>query len=65
MSVGSKINEIITNRGIRKTFVASELGITSRSLSNKLEDKTEFTAKEIGKMVEMFRLSREEIGDIF
>lgn len=65
MAIGEKIAIIIDNSGVSRVNVARRLGITSKSLYNKLEGKTDFKAEEIITVAEMFRLTREEVGDIF
>lgn len=65
MAIGEKIAIIIDNSGASRVNVARRLGITSKSLYNKLEGKTDFKAEEIITVAEMFRLTREEVGDIF
>lgn len=60
-----KLNEMIKNKGIRKSFIAEQLGITTRGLANKLNGKTEFLPSEITIVVKVLGMKRAEMIDIF
>lgn len=60
-----KLNEMIKNKGIRKSFIAEQLGITTRGLANKLSGKTEFLPSEITIVVKVLGMKRAEMIDIF
>lgn len=64
MEIGEKIETMLISRGMSKTFVSKGLGITSKSLYNKLDGRTQFTVLEIQKLGILLRLSSEEIGDL-
>ena len=46
-------------------LVATELGITQRSLSNKLSGRTQFTGLELSKLIKILSISKEEIPEYF
>ncbi|NCA68370.1 MAG: XRE family transcriptional regulator [Clostridia bacterium] len=46
MAVNRKINEYLANRGIKQSFMAAKMGVSSAKISNLLSGKQKFTAEE-------------------
>ena len=61
----TKLNDKIENSGIKRNVIANQLGITSKTLSNKLNDKSEFTISQITQISKVLHLSFFELKDIF
>ena len=59
------LNTKIAQKGIKKQHLASELGITPNSMSNKLKGLTKFDIDEVSKLVNVLGLSTGEIAAIF
>ena len=51
--------------GLKKKFIAEELGITVKALNKKIKNKVEFLASEINKLCILLNLSDPEITEIF
>ena len=56
---------VIARAGKNNETVAHELGISLRSMQNKMAGRTEFTASEIGALIKACELSGAEVVDIF
>lgn len=65
MALGSTIEDYIVKSGLPKGYIAKTIGITTRSLTNKLTGKTEFTAKELRAIITILRLTKTQIADLF
>ena len=64
--VNSKIlKDVIGNSGFKMAFIADKLGITSYSLSKKINNITEFKAGEIAQLCNLLRISTEKMSEIF
>ena len=59
------LNFKIESRGLSKSTVAEELGITRQGLYNKLNGEREFKGSEIKKLIQMLKLDEQEQQDIF
>ena len=55
----------LAKAGKTEQTVAEALGISRKSVNNKINGKTEFTAREIRKIAEYLELGAKEICDIF
>lgn len=60
-----KINELLEREACRKEPVAAALGISIPTLNAKISGRSEFTLKEIKLFQKCFRLTQDEIFDIF
>lgn len=61
----NKLNEQITQSGLKKTYIAAVMGISDASLRNKLSGKTDFTWAEIQILSRLLMLSLSQCNDIF
>lgn len=55
----------IEGSGLKKVFIAEQIGIDRASLRNKMIGKTEFTMSEIGKLCKVLNLTDKEKVKIF
>ena len=60
-----ELNRIIRDSGMKREHIAKILGITSNSLKNKIEGRTDFKSKEILVLKKILNLSIGQIGQIF
>lgn len=60
-----KLQEIVKNSGVKKSFLAEKMGISYQGYIKKESGKSEFLAKEIAVMKDVLRLSNKEVADIF
>ena len=60
-----ELNELITSRGLKKTFLAAQMGISDASLRNKLSGKTGFMWGEIQVLARELHLTPSQCNDIF
>ena len=60
-----KLNTLIKDAGLRKDSIAASLHITKQSLSNKINNKTEFKMGEISELKGMLHLSPDAVMDVF
>lgn len=66
MTNSEMLNGIIKDSGLKKGYIAEQLGITMYSLSMKIENKREFKASEIAKLCTLLRIdSLEQRQTIF
>lgn len=65
MTNATKLQNKITQSGLKLSFIAEQLGITRFSLSKKLEGITEFKTSEIKKICLVLHITSEEIPSIF
>lgn len=61
----SMLREKISDSGMTITSIADKIEITRESLYNKMNGKTDFTAREISSLTKLLRLSRTERDKIF
>jgi predicted transcriptional regulator len=67
---GDKMNNellvrIIDSKGLKKQFIAKQLGVRRETLYNKLTGKTDFTATEIKLLAKLLSLSQKDVQQIF
>ena len=55
----------MAEKGLKKGAVAKMLGITDRSLSNKLYGRNDWKLTEVYRLIEMLDISYEDIYDYF
>ena len=55
----------IDETGYKLQFVAEKCGLTYQGFMNKVNNKSDFTAPEIGKLRTLLKLSPEEVERIF
>lgn len=60
-----KLNTLIKDAGLRKDSIAASLHITKQSLSNKINNKTEFKIGEISELKSMLHLGPDAVMDVF
>lgn len=65
MVLTDKLNEAIKAKGLRKDSIAASLGITKQSLSNKINNKTDFRGGEAKWLKDSLDLSPESFVEIF
>lgn len=59
------LKEIIKESGYKLSYIASKLGISRYSLSNKINNVTEFTQSEIVKISKLLKINTDDISNIF
>ena len=60
-----KLKEAIVRSGLKKTFIADQLGITYAGYNKKETGKSEFLASEIVMLKNLLHLSNKEVSEIF
>lgn len=65
MTDTERLKEIVKESGLKKSFIASKLGITYQGYLKKEDGKSEFLAKEISIMKDLLRLTPKETAEIF
>ena len=60
-----ELNRLIKNAGFRKDAIASALHITKQSLSNKINNKTEFKMGEISEIRGILSMDAETMMSVF
>ena len=59
------LEEVIKNAGLKKSFLAEKCGITLQTFTNKMTNKSEFTASEIKILSDILKLTPKQIKIIF
>lgn len=57
--------DVIKKSGLKKGFIAEKCGITTQTFTNKILNKSEFTASEIKIISKVLGLSPKTLKDIF
>jgi predicted transcriptional regulator len=65
MAASAKLSEAIENRGVKKSFVAQQIGVSVSTFWRKMKGSSEFTLNEIRIIAATLRLTDKEICDIF
>ena len=65
MTDTERLRAVISESGLKLSFIAKKIGITPYGLSLKIENKNEFKASEIQTLKEMLNLSNKERDSIF
>jgi len=60
-----KLNNLIEDSGITITAICSKMGITRKSLYNKINGKTEFKVSELYALSKILHMSSEDRDSIF
>ena len=55
----------ISNSGLKQEYISAQLGITSGSFRNKLNNRTKFNSSEIAKLIEILSIEASEVYSIF
>lgn len=55
----------IEKRGLKKSFIAEQMGISTMSLRNKISGLTEFKISEVLRMQDLLGLNDDQTRDIF
>lgn len=58
-----KLKELRKEQGTSITFAANYIGVTTQTLRNKENGKTEFTLKEARKLAKLYNASLDEVID--
>jgi len=59
------LEELIKDAGLKKSFFAEKCGITLQTFTNKMTNKSEFTASEIKIISDILKLTPKQIKIIF
>lgn len=59
------LEKAINNSGLKRSFIASQIGITAYTLALKIDNKKEFKASEIDKLCEILKIDVERRMLIF
>jgi len=59
------LQDKISQSGLKRYSIASEMGITPTSLANKVAGRTCFTLEEISKLANILNIGEDEFRDIF
>lgn len=65
MASSNLLRQRIHESGYRLAWIAEQLGISRYSLSNKIDDITEFKKSEIAMLCKILNISNEEIAKYF
>ena len=60
-----KLKNAIANSGMKRKFIAKQLGISYYGLQKKVNGDTDFKGSEIALMRDILRLSNDEAAEIF
>lgn len=55
----------VREKGIKLQFLADKIGISRQALSNKINNHSQFNAREVGELKRLLALSQKEVDDIF
>lgn len=61
MTDTNKLKDMVSNKGLKYSFLAKEMGITTYCLRMKIENKTEFKTSEVQKMCELLDIKDVDI----
>lgn len=61
----TKYKSVVEGSGLKKTFIAKELGLSYQGYMKKENGKSEFLAKEITVLKDLLRLSNKDVSEIF
>ena len=65
MTDTEKLKEIILKKGIKMTYLAEQLNLSSQGFYNKLNNKTNFYGHEIQRLCEILDIKGQEMEEIF
>ena len=65
MTNTAKLKAKIVELGMVQDAVAMQLGMTATTFNYKLNNKTEFKASEIQKLIKLLKLTAQEVMEIF
>ena len=57
----SMIEELIQKKGLKKAYIAKELGISQSSMTSRLKDKTLWKKSELVKLSEILEINFEDL----
>lgn len=60
-----RLNELVEQSGLKKTFIAGKIGISYQGYCKKMSGKSEFLASEIAVLKDLLRLSDKDVNAIF
>lgn len=59
------LKEALQASGLKRTFIAEQMGLTVQTLNNKCSGKTEFTISEVNMMCHLLNLPKRQRDIIF
>ena len=59
------LTEAIKNSGLKRTYIADQLGLSYQGFLNKITGKKEFVGSEIVRMKELLRIDEKAVSEIF
>lgn len=65
MTDSQKLNDLINESGISFTAICAKMGITRRSLYNKVNGRTDFKVSELNALQRILHMTAEERDSIF
>ena len=65
MTDTKKLLEVIQNSGLKKSFIASKLGLTGAGFSLKVNNESDFRQSEIKKLCDLLNISSKQRDEIF
>lgn len=65
MTNTTMLEQYIENSGYKKSFIAQQIGLTAYSLSRKINNKSEFKAREITALCEILKITAKDKEAIF
>lgn len=60
-----RLKEIIERSGLKKAFIAEQLGLSYKGYLNKENGNSHFTVKQIAILKDLLQLSNNEVAEIF
>lgn len=65
MTNSNKLKALLVERNITQEELAKQMGLSSQSINAKINNKREFLASEITKIIELFKLNPDQVVQIF
>lgn len=60
-----QLNHIINNKGLKKKFLAEQLGISQNCIHSKLTGENEFKLSEVSNLSKILHLTKKQRNEIF
>ena len=65
MTNTSMLQKAISDSGLKRKFIAEQLGLSYQGFLDKIRGKTEFVGSEIIRMKDLLRIDDKAVNDIF
>jgi plasmid maintenance system antidote protein VapI len=65
MADNKRIEELIKHSGYKKQYIASQLGVSRQAFSRKLHGSIRWSAEDIVRIKDLFKLTSDKAFDIF